>query len=544
MARLPSESEFAQFSRTQLPFSIGVGCLAFFLAIVHPVILSDPWMLSSLALTTFATLLAVVLPRIQIPAAWLSTPPLLDIIAVVLLEMVVIDRLTMAQRVSFETVGFLMLFPVIWMVCIFSRRVAAIVVSASIAVSAFPYTLLHAWPQTPADWAAVILVPLFISGISCLAWLTAIAVRRNQISLAATTRKLHDALDLNVFCANQINATLNAVDVSICHFDTQKRPLLWNTAATTLHHRGGGTGDPSNTPLTRVFEADRVTPVAHDEQILARTFRGDLLSSDISWYGEIGDQRAVIAKSRPVHGLDGLPLGFVVVIHDVTELAESIKVRDDFLSAVSHELKTPLTSILGYLELVEDQLVDTQSGLRIIQRNSERLLSNVENLLTVSRIPVLTLNRLEINASVTAAVERTRPIAFKGNVNIVWEAAEEQYAYIDAAALDEILHHLLDNAIKFSAAERNPSIWVSATRMGDDAIIQVIDTGLGMTSDDKRQMFDKFFRADTARAAALPGAGLGLAIVKSLVEAHGGSVHAKSTVGLGTTVTVALPLTS
>jgi len=529
-----SESSVMQFLRTQLPFSAALACLALFLTVANRPLLSDPWMLSGLSLGFLATVLALILPRARIDARWLILTPILDIVVVALVRQ--------ADHGAFTILGILIVFPVIWLAYSFSKRALALAMVAVFAVSASPFALLGAVPNAPIEWARVTLQPLFICLLAFSVWIAATTQRRQEHQLELVTAQLRESLQSTARRAITMDAVINSVPASIVLFDAQHRPVLWNNAARAMSQRADSdVGVPLEGVVPLVFAADRTTQLPLEDQIVARALRGDLLGSELFWVGKAGDQRALIASSRRVADAAGDPLGLVIVARDVTELVESISVRDEFLAAVSHELKTPLTSIVEHLNLLRDEAIDLPRGLDVIHRDTERLLTTVQNLMDAAGQPVLTRLPLEVGAVITAAVQRAREHSQLGDSEIVWDRGEDHRVLADSEALGQVLDHLLGNAMKFAADAPQSRVRVSVGRVDATVVIRVADAGVGMSADEQRQMFDGFYRAPSARTGAIPGAGLGLAIVKSLVEAHGGSVRVKSALGVGTVITVALP---
>lgn len=266
-------------------------------------------------------------------------------------------------------------------------------------------------------------------------------------------------------------------------------------------------------------------------------------------FGGIG-----VATDDPMRVFTEHDLNFVAsmayVIGSVIEREELDKLKSGFVSTVSHELRTPLSSVLGYLELLrsgEAGDVSSQQAhmLDAIDRNGNRLLALVEDLLTASRIDAGTLTLAAAPVDVGFLVESAMQAvtsALAGRDLHVAVDVEGDLAPIDGDAehLERTLVNLLVNAVKFTPD--GGSIAVRAQRTGSSVEISVMDTGIGIPKDEQPNVFERFFRASTARDAAIQGTGLGLSIVKSIVEAHRGAVRIDSTAGAGTTVTVTLPL--
>jgi signal transduction histidine kinase/uncharacterized membrane protein (UPF0136 family) len=228
-------------------------------------------------------------------------------------------------------------------------------------------------------------------------------------------------------------------------------------------------------------------------------------------------------------------------------LRELDRLKDEFVALVSHELRTPLTSITGYLELVqEDESLSDESRrfLDVVDRNSKRLLRLVGDLLFVAQIESgrLALELGEANVRVLAeeSVEVMRPVAEGGAVDLRLDAAPVPMLRGDPARLGQLLDNLVSNAVKFTPPGGRVVVALGAS--GDDVVLAVSDTGMGVPAAEQKRLFDRFFRASSAQERAIEGTGLGLTIARAIVDAHGGSIAFTSVEGEGTTFRVRLPL--
>ena len=239
----------------------------------------------------------------------------------------------------------------------------------------------------------------------------------------------------------------------------------------------------------------------------------------------------------------------------VKQLQQLDKAKTDFLATVNHELRTPLTSIMAYLDMIQENTSDPVSSevhqmLDIVVRNTERLRLLIEDMLSVSRngheqsplhlTPVRLARTLEI---VTAAL---RPLAKVQNVAIVVALASDDAEILaDEVQLQQVFTNLVSNAIKFTPGGGQIDV-ISVTRADADgtrwATVSVSDTGMGISGDEIAHIFTRFYRASNAISGAVPGTGLGLAITQDIVQRHGGRIDVTSELGVGTTVTVNLPL--
>jgi PAS domain S-box-containing protein len=230
-------------------------------------------------------------------------------------------------------------------------------------------------------------------------------------------------------------------------------------------------------------------------------------------------------------------------------LRELDRLKDEFVAAVSHELRTPLTSILGYLELVLDDTdrLDDQHRqfLDVAERNANRLLRLVGDLLFVAQVDAdkLTLARseLELDALVEECVEAAGPRAAEGGVTLGSETELESALSGDPARLAQLVDNLISNAIKFTPA--GGRVDVRLARSNGSAVLEVEDTGMGISADEQTHLFERFYRTRSAGENAIPGTGLGLSIAQEIAQAHGGHIGVTSEEGVGTTFRVELPLT-
>lgn len=232
------------------------------------------------------------------------------------------------------------------------------------------------------------------------------------------------------------------------------------------------------------------------------------------------------------------------------ELEEAGRLKTEFISMVSHELRTPLTNIQGYVELLLDEadgpINDTQREyLEITLDNCKRLIAIANDLLDISRIEAgnLRLNktRLRLQELVDEAVRSLHPQFQAKNLRLSLDlAVQPLWIWADRERVIQVLNNLLSNACKYTPA--GGSVIARAYPSNGKALVEVIDTGIGIPEQDLERIFEKFYRAENSRQEATHGTGLGLPIAKSLVELHDGSIAVTSKLGKGSTFTVQLPL--
>jgi signal transduction histidine kinase len=230
------------------------------------------------------------------------------------------------------------------------------------------------------------------------------------------------------------------------------------------------------------------------------------------------------------------------------QLVEADKLKDEFVALISHDLRTPLTSIIGYVELslddVEPPLDDERRGyLQIVSRSSERLLRLVDDLLFVARLQagrlILDRSHLDLRTIAAQAAEEARPRAEGKQLTLDFVGDSPALIDGDKGRLFQLLDNLISNAIKFTPEGGRVEIRVVPS--GGLAVLEVSDTGIGLGPDEAELVFDRFFRSSRVVAQQVPGTGLGLFIARAIVEAHAGAIVASSREGGGTTFHVELP---
>ena len=257
------------------------------------------------------------------------------------------------------------------------------------------------------------------------------------------------------------------------------------------------------------------------------------------------DGRACHIFASPVRDAGGAICGAIVLLLDVTEQQRAEQVRRDFAANVSHELKTPLTSISGFAEMMENGMADNSQDVRRfagrIYTQAQRLIALTDDIIRLSRIERADLTEnvpVELRALCDRAVETLRFTAEQKQVEIAVTGGPAPVRG-DRQMLDELITNLMDNAVKYN----RPGGRVDVSLSVQDGLVclRVADTGIGIPKEHQERIFERFYRVDQSRSKQTGGTGLGLSIVKHVVERHGGSITLESVPGEGTAVTVRLP---
>ncbi len=257
-------------------------------------------------------------------------------------------------------------------------------------------------------------------------------------------------------------------------------------------------------------------------------------------------QRIFLCNASPIFENNTIN-GCLVVIHDITEIRRLERMRSDFVANVSHELKTPLTSIKGFVEtLLEGALSDKENSynfLKIIQNHTERLNNLINDLLDLSYIESkeisLRTEEFKIKDLLDEILFAFKSQLHKKSIEVSNVLSADLLIMADKDRIEQVLVNLIDNAIKFNHEKGFIKIY---TQDSEDKIkITVEDSGSGIPPKDVLRIFERFYRVDKARSRELGGTGLGLSIVKHIVELHGGSIGVESTEGLGSRFWFTLP---
>ena len=248
-------------------------------------------------------------------------------------------------------------------------------------------------------------------------------------------------------------------------------------------------------------------------------------------------------EGTPVESSGGVR-GVVLLFQDVTEREQAERIRREFTANVSHELKTPLHAISGYAELLSAGMVPEHMPRFAgnIYTEAQRLILLVEDIIRLSQLDegAAGMGREQVNLAqlVRETVRSLDSVAAEAQVTVETELENVSVNGIEQL-LSGVVYNLTDNAIKYNHPGGTVTIRLSAR--GEQAILQVADTGVGIPEESRERIFERFYRVDKSRSKEVGGTGLGLSIVKHAVMIHRGTIHVDSTLGKGTTITVTLP---
>ena len=271
-----------------------------------------------------------------------------------------------------------------------------------------------------------------------------------------------------------------------------------------------------------------------------------VLEMPVGPVGPVGPGRVVQANVAPVPNRSGDVDSVVVVFHDLTDIRRTERMRRDFIANVSHEFKTPLTSIRGYAETLlsgaKDDPAIAPDFLRTIESNAKYLEALVNDLLTLARLEAevpATMERISLRPIINEQIESRKNAIREREIHVTVECPDVEIQ-ADRARLSTAVSNLIDNAIHYNRP--GGAIRISAGQENGTLNLSVADSGHGIPSEELHRIFERFYRVDKSRTRESGGTGLGLSIVKHAIESQGGTISVASRLGSGSTFTIRLPL--
>ncbi len=349
--------------------------------------------------------------------------------------------------------------------------------------------------------------------------------------------RVRDSLEVVAVERNQATAILNRLAEGVIAMDREGRLLLVNDAARRL--LGLAPEAPAGESFFELVRQHELTALAAEGlKAPARASQPVRLLQP--------EERLLLVHTVPAPAESAGP-HLVLVLQDITESEQYERLRKDFVANVSHELKSPLTSIRSLTEtLLDGALQDAEHNRRfveLIDQDAARLTMLIDDLLALSEIEShavpLRLATVPLRPLIESVAASLRPRAQGQRVSVAVDVAPDLAAEADPDRLRQVLFNLMENAIKYNHA--GGRVRVAAQRVAEGLQLEVEDTGIGIPAKDQPRVFERFYRVDKARSRELGGTGLGLAIVKHIVEAHGGRVGLSSQPDRGTIFTVFLP---
>ena len=523
-------------TNSQLLISAALLAFAVVVFVVQASAFQEPLFFGSLLLVFVLTGVALTVNWNPQRKRWAVLLPILDIFAIV----------GMREAEPELGAGLFLVLPVIWMAR--NYRLAGAV--GAVALST---TLL--WVAGLSDvgsggtfefeFGTQVLLPMTLVFIATTTYATSRRSQSQRDLLRQQSSLVESALVRARDQERILHEVINAVEFGVLAFDRDGVATLRNNAHEQSLREFGAPRSAVVHPV--IYRPDGTTPYEESDRPYARAVAGEEFENLVYWVGAPGESRAAFSvTARQTTAADGTRDGGVVVVRDITTELEAIRARENLAASVSHELRTPLTSIIGFLELAVDapELADeTKRMLDIAARNSERMLGLVTDLLqtasdkdgtltlAVSSCDIAELARQSIESAQIAASQRELSVSAVIDRPAVTNA--------DPFRIRQVIDNLMTNAVKYNRT--GGSITVSVESTDEIVRVDVSDTGVGVSAADQAHLFDRFFRAGSARKSDVVGTGLGLGISRDIAKLHGGSLSVRSEVGVGSTFSLILP---
>lgn len=352
--------------------------------------------------------------------------------------------------------------------------------------------------------------------------------------------QLEDRIQTVVSQRNEYEAVLASMVEGVIAIDQDETILSINQAA--LNMLKIKSSDAKNRTIHEVVRNRQFL-----EFVIDSLAGKNLEEKDVEIQGP--EMRIINIRSMMLRNATNEHIGSLVVLNDVTKIRQLENIRKDFVANVSHEIKTPLTAIKGFVETLQQGMdkdhEDNLKFLGIIDRHVNRLNAIVEDLLALARIEqidekaTVALQKSRLKSLVENAVNVVQHRADVKNISLDVQIEKDPHIMVDPTLFEQALVNLLDNAVAYSPEKEK--VTISAEKGKKAFVINITDQGIGISQQHLPRLFERFYRVDKARSRKHGGTGLGLAIVKHIVQAHGGNVTVQSLPGKGSVFSIRLP---
>jgi two-component system phosphate regulon sensor histidine kinase PhoR len=520
---------------SQLLISAALLAFAVVVFAIRPSAFQQPLFFGSLLLVFVLTGVALINDWTPRRKRWAVLLPVLDIFAIV----------GMREAEPILGVGLLLVLPVIWMSrnFHFSGAVGSVALSTALL---WAVRLANGAPVDKFDFGTQILLPMTLVFIATTTYATSRRGQSQRELLRQQSALVESALVRARDKERILEEVINAVEFGVIAFDTEGKATMRNNAHELSLREFGAPRSAIVHPL--IYQPDGTTPYAETDRPYARATAGEEFENLVYWVGAPGEARAAYSvTSRQTRAADGTRDGGVVVVRDITTELEAVRARENLAASVSHELRTPLTSIIGFLELAVEapELSDeTKRMLDIAARNSERMLGLVTDLLQTASDKdgtlTLALASCDIADLARQSIESAQIAAGQRDLTVSAIIDRPAVTVADPFRIRQVIDNLMTNAVKYNRT--GGSITVSVESTDEIVRVDVTDTGVGVSAADQAHLFERFFRAGSARKSNVVGTGLGLGISRDIAKLHGGSLSVRSEVGVGSTFSLILPV--
>ncbi len=513
---------------TQLVLAASVVVICVLVVALQPDMFTRGGFIAGAFAIVVLTVATLAVPWSRLPRLAVLAVPFIDAVAIAL----------MANKTE-QRFGFLWLFPVMWVAMHFSA-----VWLASLLATIGALVLLEA-ALNPSGQAAlrIFVVMLSLTFIGITAHLALRRTRALRRLLRRQARRLTNSLERHSGQEKRTVEIFNGIDTGIVRLSAGGRVLTVNDAYTRMY--GLDPLDPSLPARSVEYASLRGMPVPLSERPFNRAARGETFTDASVWlYTREGEWRALSVSAKRLSGTDDEEEGILLLVHDVTAITQAQLEREKLAAMASHELKHPLTVMIGNAELAleMDELTPrTRARFESILSASERIFEMTNGLLTATSPGFSneeSFDDIDLRQIVIESVGSFRPTAAAHNVEIDLQLDVPLPVTADGFRMRQVIDNLVSNAIKYTPEEGR--VRIVGVADGPDVTLTVSDNGIGIAPEDLPKVGTPYFRATDAQQTA-SGTGLGLGITSAITAAHGGTLDIESEKGVGTTVAVRLP---
>ncbi len=515
----------------QLMLAVTTVAVAGITALLAPETFGEASFVIALALLVAVTLLTLGAPWHRADATLILLVPLTDILVIALLDAGAVAPLS-----------YLWVFPIAWIATYY--RVGTMI-GALCLVGAL--MIVKLFTEGPDMQEAMDLIVQFIT-VVFIATIMSVGGIRNRSSkrlLRAQSARIGNALERVTDQQARNRRLLDSLDVGIARVGREGVLEVANDAFQRLYALDEST--QFRHAHAAEYTARRGEPVPWRETTINRAARGELFADRVVWlFGIDGQWRALSATTRVIESptSNAADDGLLLVVRDVTESLDPQARHGATMRSISHELRNPLTAVLGHVDLVldhEDLKPEARHQLEVVERAAERMQTLIDNALAGDG-PHTDDAEMAFDLAETAAasVEAFTPTANSEGIVLDVDLAVPLPSAGDGFRVRQVIDNVLSNAIKYS--QRGGRVTIRGIRTADgDTALDVADTGIGISEEDLPRIFEPDFRTALARQSGVPGTGLGLGISRDILTAHGGRMLVNSALGSGTTITIVLP---
>jgi len=511
--------------RWQLIFTGSMIAITLAIAAFKPVSFGNPLVVAGLGMILATTIATLAVPWQRLPHTAVTAVPFLDALAI-----------GFTTNAPDSRLGFLWVFPITWLATFFTLPW----VFGGIAFVAACLALFADHSGSQADIVLRVLSVVFT--LSFLGTTVRLGAHRSRASRRLLKRQSEQAARAAERAETQqlrVTQIIDALDIALVVVAQDQRIVRMNGAYRTLYGRDRfGAVLPS---ASVEYDDRRGNPVPPERTTLARAARGERLQSERVWLFDSGGSWHALDVSTHAMAGDSDQLT-LVIIDDVTALIDADVERRALTAVVSHELRNPLTAIIGHADLLleRDDLPERVAGqVGVIVNAAERMQRLVTSALDDPRGGEAEHQPVDLREIVEASAASYAPMATAAGIEIDIRGASELVIVGDAFRLRQVVDNLLSNAVKYTPAEGRITVILSS---GDAAEMVIADTGIGIAERDVGRLFEPYFRTESAIRASIPGTGLGMGIARDIVALHGGAIDVHSVEGDGTRVVVRFPM--